>query len=96
MSQQNYGEYEDQIDTPKELRVDTTIVRSKAPLLIGGGFALLFGNIFMRGRAQGKGGFQMFGEARVKAQIAAVATLCGFGLYMGLTQPIKQKNKLPS
>lgn len=92
-TQQQIEEFDDQIDTPVEFRVDTAIFRTKAPMFIGIGFVALFGGLMYRGRA-GRSSSYMFGEARVKAQMTAVVTLMGFGLYHAITDD-NDKTKKP-
>mmetsp|Transcript_18402 Transcript_18402/g.36014 ORF Transcript_18402/g.36014 Transcript_18402/m.36014 type:complete len:109 (+) Transcript_18402:61-387(+) len=71
-------------DTPSEFQLDMSDRRSPAPFYVAGGFVCLFAFLFTRGRA-GRSKSYMFGEARVKAQMTAVSTLVGMGLYMGAT-----------
>lgn len=66
---------------------------NRGPIMILGGFACLFGGLLAYQKKSGASMSYAFGEARVKAQGAALCSLIGFGLYMGATDQYKEQKR---
>lgn len=90
-NQLSFAEWQNQqeeklVQTPAKFRQTDQVAGTKAPLVIAGGFALLFGGLLYRAKASGTNMSRAFGEARVMAQGTALCGLVGFGMYMGVTE----------
>lgn len=75
---------EDLIATPQRYRHEEAPTNSRVPLLIGGGFLVLFGGNLYRHYKAGSNMKFAFGQVRVQSQIAAVGAIGLLGLWAAM------------